>query len=372
MGKSEKIDKEREIYNQIFEKDNKNSEKTNRVLGLLRDCSVISSDVPDIIAINRNDKIAYGIEEFRVDHHIRNQHGTIGASSFKVKNDSGRLWNKYKDNIEDHYLDAANDINRIISREVEDMFNATYTDLLRSLDYSLEKHYKKIESYMNNSDFPNGFKKKMVFLVEIYSDFHNLYKCSYRRNEPNIRGLMPLTNDVIERFSNSKIYGVDYIILVLKSYLNDDVQIIALDTSDIEKSIKLNSVETYVYCGIDNYIKYSEDKVLSVEFNEAFSDRDTIKAYHRDNFHIQDNPYYLPAIFTAGKMAMEYRSLRKSYLIERTVLYFVEVYGKNIVGWNQSFDEGLVEPIFNKINQIDINRRVRKFDENYPFVGRKK
>ncbi len=359
MGKEEKARKEKEIYNQLFKNVNETYVETNRIIGLLRECNTISSDVPDIIAVDEKDKIAYGIEIFRVDHHIRNQHGKIGASSYKVKKEDEKIQNRYKDNLEEHYLDVANEINNIIAGELENMFNATYVDLLKSLDHSFDNHCKKIELYKQNKSFPKGFNKKIIFLIEIYADFHNLYKCEYRKNEMNKRGLMPLFDDVVDRFKRSKIYGVDYIILLLKTYRNEDMEIIALNSADIDEAIKLNSLKTYSYCGIDNYIKYSEDKVLSIEFNNAVFEEDVIKAYHRDDFHIQNNPYYLPAIFTAAKKAMEYKNIRKSYAIERSVLFFLEVYSKNIIGWRQSIDDGLVEPIFNQINPIDIIEEYR-------------
>ena len=179
---------------------------------------------------------------------------------------------------------------------------------------------------------------------------------------------MPIFDDVIDRFRNN-IDGVEYVILLLKSYMNNNIKVIALDISDIEESIRRNLINSYEYCGMDRYVKYIDDKLLNISFDKAYAENDTIKVYHHDCFNIDGNPYYLPAVFTACKRAMECKVTRKPYTIDRSVLFFMEVYGKNIIGWNNIYVEDLVEPIFNKIDKIVINRRIRRFDALYPFVG---
>lgn len=360
---------EKEKLKRALEKGVKSEqEDTRRICLSLSESTIIPMEVPDFLLVNENEKIYYAVEHFRVDHQIKDQHGKIGAASAKFPKDNEKIRLKYKDNIDDNYLNAATDIYASVEGQLNRTFNATHEDLLKSFSYSMEGHSSKIGKYKENcsKNMPTDYTCKMVLLIEVVTDFSRLFKCSYRSVKRNFGGLMPFFDDVIDLLSKAEYRNVDYYVLHLTSYLGTMTQTIGIDNSCVKESLKRNGIKPVHDCTYEKYFAYLDEKAMKLTIGEIIDRGDRIDSHYKIDYRLSNNELYVPAVQTAAREALRCRERQKDYTVDYCTLFFMEVYGPNIKNWIKIKDTGLYVADIHVWDERTIKRRIKKFDEQYP------
>ncbi len=84
-------------------------------------------------------------------------------------------------------------------------------------------------------------------------------------------------------------------------------------------------------------------------------------------YKLWEEEEFMPAVFTAAKEAMYYKSIRKDFVTDYCTLLFIEVYGKNVKGWRKLSGSNLYIAYPIEISKTIRNKRLKKFDEKYPL-----
>lgn len=342
---------------------------TRRICNSLKKSSIDFIESPDFLLTNDEEHICYGVEHLRVDHQIRKQHGKIGAASTRFWKDAEDIRQKYKDNIEGNEVNALNALSGNIEGQLERTFNATYNDLIKSFNYSIGKHIGKIDLYKTNCEekIGHGYSYKLVLLIEVVTDFSRLYVCNYRGAKRNTDGLMPIFDDVISILSHKELDNVDYFVLVLKKYIGNDIKIVALDNECLAKSLAKNGIKPVKYLAFEKYLSEEKIKRVQLTINDASMKAEMLELPYEIKYKLWGKEEFMPAVFTAAKEAMYYKSMRKDFVTDYGTLFFIEVYGKNVKGWKKLSGSNLyiADPI--EISESIRNKRIKKFDGKYPL-----
>lgn len=334
----------------------------------LKHSKIIEKEVPDFLLINDDESICYGIEHFRVDHHIKEQHGKIGAASVTFAADNERIRQRYNNSdFDKNIITALDELDQNVEKELSRQFNATIDDLLDSFKYMLNKKSNRIEHYRENlvQAVPDDYEGKTVLLVQIVTEFSYLFRCSYRKYERNTSGLMPMFKEVVELLKSECLRDVDYYVLFLESYFGKETKTIVLDNRCIDKSLEMNDVSVVMNCTVDRFLKCSSK--MDIKMEHAIENESVIQVPYSVNYRQSKEELYIPAVMTAAKEAMFYKDRRLDFVTEYCVLYFIDVFGPNVKGWKKYKDTDLYECLPIDIDKRVIRRRSNKFDLMYPL-----
>ena len=364
-----KNEKELSILEKAIENGiNSEEEETRKICLCLSHSEIVPMEVPDFTMVNKEEKLYFAVEHFRVDHQIRKQHGKIGAASIKFQANNEKIRQKYKDDVSNNLLNIMDELNKNIEGQLNRTFNAPYEDLLKSFKYSLSNHVPRIdiykEKYRDTKFIDYAFKA--VMLIEVVTDFSRLYNCSYRKTKRNYGGLMPIFDDVIDILSSEDCKDVDYYVLYLTSYFGEITKTIALDNSCIKDSLKRNRIKQVHNCSYEKFLVNDADKAVDLTIGKSISNGDKIDSLYSINYRTCNNELFIPAVQSAAKEALALRSRREEFTTDYCTLFFIEVYGENIRAWRRykNTDLYIADIVIEKMTET---RRIRKFDKNYPI-----
>lgn len=331
----------------------------------LKHSKIIEMEEPDFLLTNNDEKICYGIEHFRVDHHIKEQHGKIGSASVTFATDNEKIRQRYNNSDIDNIISALDELDQNVEKQLSRQFNATIDDLLVSFKYMLEKKSKRIDRYRYNlvQAVPDGYEGKTVLLVQIATEFSYLFRCSYRKYERNTSGLMPMFRDVVELLKSEYLRDVDYYVLFFESYLGKETNTIVLDNRCIEESLEQNGVSVFMNCTVDRFLKCTSK--MDIKMEHAIENESVIQVPYSVNYRQSNEELYIPAVMTAAKEAMFYKDRRLDFVTDYCVLYFIDVFGPNVKGWKKYKDTDLYECLPIDIDRRVIDRRAKRFESKY-------
>ena len=193
---------------------------------------------------------------FSVDHlSFQKKDGNVASSGVIHEKDIREVYFNWKNKVNDYIPSGAiNDVANIVSNQFMRIKNATYNTFIEALKYSLDKHIKNLDNYKINIRKIASGDIKLAFLIDIHTEFTNLYLNSKKGTQKNDSGYMPLFNDVIDLLESINTNKLDYIILCLNSSLHhNEVQVVALKTGNIRKQLEKQHKKAYVYAG-DDYL----------------------------------------------------------------------------------------------------------------------
>lgn len=291
----DKKEKERECLDQVIKIGFKQRGQTKRIIKRIsgKDFERDYEERPDFVKYcppnNKGEKgTLIGIEHFRVDHFVlKKQDGKVASTGATILPNIYKTYTKWRDEVLESNTIPKGAIESIMDNVVQQLklkSEATYKNFIASFQYSLCKHTDCIDTYCENLEkmSKGKYKIEIGFLIEIHSDFSNLFIDDKKGTRRKTNGHMPMFADVVrileEKFDNRK---VDFIVFCIGdvSYYKE-IEIIAVNTKDIRKQLEQHNIRIYEYIGEDIFLD---------EFQPMHKDIEVLPRYYIKNENIDFN-----------------------------------------------------------------------------------
>ena len=241
------------------------------------------NDRPDLIRIckkgKRNPKdVIVGIEHFRVDQLSVKRGTRYKSTGREIEN---RLWNIYEAGHEELNRDgivsttSATNVLNSIAELSKETIRCKYQDLLNNFDYVLEKHLKRVKEYRENvMRYADGRPVEIAFLIEVSSNFSQMFLNEKGRTSVKNNGIMPMLDSFVARLEAIDKKVVDYIILYMTNATQKekDPEVIAVRTGNIYEHLRRQGITVYKYIGEDSYdttpVHFNDTKISPVDAEE--------------------------------------------------------------------------------------------------------
>lgn len=347
------------------------SEETKRILKL-HDCEDMECDErPDFIRKNVEYNCLLGIEHFRVDHYVKKKRGKIQSTGVMNKKEILNVYNTHRDSVlssEEVSSDAINDIMKTVSDQLDRKNRATYKNFMCSFESVLKKHEQCLDDYREKlMQIKQGENISMTLLIEVYTDFSELYLNRFTTTKANEDGLMPFFKDIVRNIQQIDNNKVQYLIFYLKNYQNSKSAVYAFDTSDLMESFRKQHIDIYEYTGADMYIEpfNAVDKIKMGADGFVREDDKITMNFMADCSNI-DPEERVYMIFLSVKKALRYKQLNVKYVCDRQTLECLYVFGDYICGWSKvEGRSGIYTPIIRHMSNRMRDNRYRQFDEKF-------
>lgn len=224
---------------------------------------IIPYESPDfVIRSTRNDTAIIGVEHFRVDHFSeRNKkRGHYDSLSSAEQQRMVALQKSWKpDNLNDEIPPwLIEETGLILARCLEAGHKATFHSYIHSFQDAFEKHLGKAEGYLESisESYPYSKKRELAFLIELHSDFSNLFI-----NRGSITS-KPQAGEILffkelENIIAPARMSINYLIIAsCPSLTNDVIDACIINMNAFLQSLKRNKLDVYDYFG--------EDKILDL------------------------------------------------------------------------------------------------------------
>lgn len=223
---------------------------------------------PDFVKLfspqDRNQpQILVGIEHFRVDMNSnrptnkKGEPGKIRAIGAAREKHAMEVFNKWhgKD-IMAAYDEVMKDISKVIEPGIIDVMTISYKNYLESFDHSLNEHLQKIGAYKATLNRINSkIQHKMVFLIEIHTEFQNLYYYNLKKGAFHDAKIIPMFEDVVKMLEKIDDRLVDYVVLCFDGLImTQNASVICLPVRNIRKHIEKQNIAIYEYAGHDRIL----------------------------------------------------------------------------------------------------------------------
>lgn len=230
------------------------TDETKRILEI-HDCEDIEcAERPDFIRRNEKYNCLLGIEHFRVDHFVKKKRGKVQSTGVMNKKEISDVYNTHKESVLASDVvpgEAIDDIMKTVSNQIERKSKATYKNFLTSFESSLRKHQNSVDVYKEKLEqIKNSEDISITFLIEVYTDFSELFLNRYSTKKMNLGGLMPFFKDIVNMIGNISCDQVHYYIFYLKNYSGSKEGVYAFDNSDLMDSFRKQNIDIYEYTGI--------------------------------------------------------------------------------------------------------------------------
>lgn len=221
-----------------------------------------------------------GIEHFCVDHlsePMRKDGGkTVSSLGSKERSKIRALYDKgHKALMGTGELpeDAISELVSAASELFEAVKKSSYYSFLRSFDYSLNKHLGKTGDYRRELKAlaKEGQRVGLAFLIEVHSDFSNMFlrdRRGVRRCPP---GFMPMFEDVVSLLEKAS-GQVDHVVLVMSSTVHGkEASVLAINGNNIRGSLEKQRAAIYEYVGEDRFQPERREMPRRVEVTPTYT-----------------------------------------------------------------------------------------------------
>lgn len=333
----------------------------------------IASEHPDFIRINKKEKLLIGIEHFRIDHYVKPiKNERIKSTGILFKKETRKIYDTWKDEVRNSEKIPNGAIDEIIStvvNQLERSNEATYNNFISAFKYGLDLHSAKLDGYINtlNANNANNFDIKMCFLLEIYTDFRDLFYNHFNTSKKIKSGLMPFFQDVINLLKNVDENKLNYLILYLNEYNGTERKVYAFDAKNLIRELKYQNILICEYAGYDYILKtfenaYSNFKI-EAEYEKNYEKTDI---NFRFDFDWNDLNNIIELKMTALKRAIELKKMGKAFICDEAIQRYMYIYEKNIVDWNLvKGKDNIYMPIIRNITPQIIDRRDKEFSDKF-------
>lgn len=333
---------------------------------------------PDFIlhcpSLENQKETLVGIEHFRVDHLVtEKKYGGVASTGVVEQKNVDNLYKNHhekvlaSDTIPD---DTLNDVVKILQEQISNKMSATYANYMASFRHCLEKHAKSIpEYYRKLRKISNGrYDVKFGFLIEIHSDFSELYLTRKGQTKKIQNGLAPMFMDVVDLLEK-RIDGkkVNFIILYFRETLKTNKQeVIFLDAKDCRKSLSKQNIPVFEYAGEDCFLKPFENPYADNNSRVDYERTDDNSVEFGVTASVWPRDDYIYHLCASCKKAMEYDKTGQPYTITRGTLFMKEVLGKYIIGWHKvGQNEWNILPYLKSYDIRTIEREISVFDSKW-------
>lgn len=352
------------------------NEETKRILRLCELSDIVNAECPDFIGVNKDKSLMLGIEHFRIDEFVTEKSdGRMASTGVMYKKEIETLYSKWKKpilSLEEIPIKAVEDIMQVVQNQLERKYFGNYNGFISSFAYVLNKHMKHLDDYWNklrierqNLVGNDECAIKMVFFLEIYTDFQEMYLNQYNSFKKNDSGLMPFFESVITLLEEVPKNKVQYFIFYLKDYSGEKSKVIAFDNSDLKRSIRKQKIKVYKYVGSDYGLKTFGKLYEKIGIDAVYEKaNDRIDMNFEINHKFLEPPKFQQLVFGSMKLAWETKNEGRAFACDVLIQSLLYIYGDHVIGWKSVIGEnGVCKPIIRPMEKKMIEKRSHEFDE---------
>lgn len=376
-----KKDYELECLQRVINSGKKLRGKTKQIVKMLDGEDIYREDNerPDFVRLlpaksKKQKDLIIGIEHFRVDQlSIKKKDGNIASTGIVFPKEIGVVYDRWQKSVKEEDTipeKAIEDTMNAISNQVLRVKQSNYHTFLESFKHSLNKHLKNVEAYKKNLSKITEEKTNLVFLIEVHTEFTNLYLSNKKGTKKNVSGFMPLFRDVVDLLESIDKKVLDYIVLCLGGTVHDEnVDILAFHTGNIKKQCERQHIPIYEYAGMDCLLTDFQFMDKDIQSESPFSiNDDKIDMEFEYSQKTISNEQKLDLLFFAIARAYYAKKNNLNYVTTNGVLYYVDVFGDAIIDWEKPEGETeswKIRPIQYQIDPQIISERTKEFEERW-------
>lgn len=253
---------ELKCLNYAIEKCNKQHGVTKQIGQMLsgQDIDRDINERPDFVRLSKTkDKgknIVIGIEHFRVDHFSekmkKQRVSSLGVQDEKKMSELCDAWNPQISKDKDIPEGALVSMSGLIAQLLTHQMQASYNAFIEAFKYSLNKHLDSVDAYHTVlNKYAGKNEKKLAFLIEIHSDFRNLFFHDGKGTHYGEKTI-PLFDEVVTILEKVDPRRVHYLILCFgDTVYNDSTKVIAIPTKNLRGQLAKRNIPIYHYAGHD-------------------------------------------------------------------------------------------------------------------------
>ena len=343
--------------------------------------SILDGERPDFIILTPQEqngkRTLLGIEHFRVDHLVTQKQYKKGNDSKQVasigiveQKNVNAFYDRYHEQvmaspeIPDGLFDR---MAQLLENMVNNIQRATYRNFMKSFVYSMEKHLSNVDDYWQelNKKSTGKYNIQMGFLVEIYSDFGQLYLSHNGKTEKAKNGLMPFFEETVQWIEeNCDVRKVNFIIFYLSETLEKGIhEVVYVPTKNFRANPQRQGQKIFSYVGDDmdlepfelNHKESVAHVVCQEEDEEKFSVELSVTETPRDD--------KMERFLLSSKCALECEARNEDYALTSGTLYTMTLLRNNVKRWRKSLIKG--EKWFYPVVKDGSQRFLRERDEEY-------
>lgn len=290
------------------------------------------NDKPDIVKLHI-DQVGdraeiIGIEHFLVEQ-VTECKGKRGSIVKKKRS--------YIDNIlSNNGPQAKEKVYNVIFDIAEGANTTGIAELRGSFSLVFENHLAKIDVYRTNlQELSDNQPIKMAFLIEIRSNADDIYLNNGRTVSRRHNSIYPTFSWMVKELEKIDANKLQYVILYMKNSLDNEAEdVIAIETNDIQGSLRKQGITVYDYCDDPSQLSFENlgiserglEYSVKVENEGTFSDDmmpSLQQAYHYKKNNI---PFVAPRVI----QAMVYAFGKAVFIHETTRIYVKSEFSKDI------------------------------------------
>lgn len=300
-----------------------------------------------------------GLEHFMIDQCCENQRKHKGVNSLAAKRraEINGLYHKYADeikvdgNLPDILID---ELMTLVANTMSDSLSSSYPELMESFKTVFFNHLDKVDEYRKNlkSQLIDGEHIEIGFLIEIHADMSKYHRANTKGAQQCVPGDIIIFDDMLNAINGAK-GKVDFIILAV--YGNIDIEprnVLAFKCGNPEKSITKQHVPIITYAGIeadlDAFVKPHSKVSVTYSRNE---ENDAVNAVFTVNKPVLEEKALIELLFRSIMRAWYALRDGKSYVANKAIVEFMDLFGDLITGWRRLTDdenEWRVRPIMSR------------------------
>lgn len=321
------------------------------------------------------DNVVIGIEHFRVDHFsMQKKNGKVASTGIVHEKNVNLAFDKCGIEPNEADFDKVNaDIIKLADKRVELLQNATYNTFIGSFQYSLDEHLKNIDAYRKNIGKLTHGKIEIALLIEVHSEFTDLFLNDNSGTRENKTGIMPMFVDVINLLEKIDKRKVNYVVLCLGSMTcGDEIEVRAFWTGDIKKQLAKQKIKLYKYAGDDCLLTgfKSFHSNYSVDlFVDSVAEKVVISC-DCPNGPVVDELRLKYILYAAYKAHCAIQS-NVYYATTMPVLLFLAVYDDYILRWKHSLDGNggwKVKPELRNLDRASMIKKLNDFAQKWELT----
>ena len=279
------------------------------------------NDRPDSVKlVNLADgtKLFIGIEHFLVEQVSVRKNGARGSVIKEKQKYAEKIIDEKEEYLDDpvRTREAQEKVTNAIFEIASHTNKSGIGELKESFITAWEKHLSRVEEYrINTQQLAEDSPIKIAFLIEIRCNADDVF-LNYGRSYTRRRnGIYPIFRWMVEEMEKADPELLDYIILyVTNPFHIEDEDVVAVETTDIRRSLRKQGILAYEYCddpGDMDFVKQGiTDKGLEY----------TIEVKNKDTFGNN--------LISILKQAYEYRHSNLPYVAPRPIQSMMYAYGK--------------------------------------------
>lgn len=295
-----------------------------------------------------------GVEHFMVDMMSDFSNQKVRSETKKIRSKQDKIfheWNPVVQATDSVPYEAATELFQLLGKRVETERRSNYRTLLKSFEYSLQKHnkgekpneyQKQLKAYGKSTD-----KRTMIFLIEVRMCFRPLILNNLTETIRVENGLIPIVDEMIDLLKQINEKQVQYFVLCFESTKTHDRKYYAFRSgSNIEHDLQKQGAAVFQYIGENKWLECENfrDSNLETSVDAAPGGYQVIwkLSYKTVSQEIKE------ALTMHSVCAIQFcKSQGIKYIVTPLAQEIENTYGKHIVGWRLGKDN-YAKPVYSE------------------------